>query len=262
MRKSEFMDLLKYYFRKADKDDLKGIIEDCEEQFRLGAKEGKSEEEICVKLGSPKNIYRYYIGKPIIPEDNPRLPGDDYDTPRSQRRNAAPYDWEKDPDRLRRRAQSQQYYRDGKSWDDTFYDNGNPPQNRRSYDDDGYYDSRRPRRRGRSRRPSAGEDFEWNKDDSLSRAGKAAARPVLDIMGTLFSVLSGMIYAVLFLAIIACLFLVAMPSYLFFGLVPMPPISGKTMIFLLLTILFAGMTASSAASALHAAAKSPKERRA
>ena len=51
MRKSEFMDLLKYYFRKADKDDLKGIIEDCEEQFRLGAKEGKSEEEICVKLG-------------------------------------------------------------------------------------------------------------------------------------------------------------------------------------------------------------------
>ncbi len=71
-----------------------------------------------------------------------------------------------------------------------------------------------------------------------------------------------MIYAVLFLAIIACLFLVAMPSYLFFGLVPMPPISGKTMIFLLLTILFAGMTASSAASALHAAAKSPKERRA
>ena len=71
-----------------------------------------------------------------------------------------------------------------------------------------------------------------------------------------------MIYAVLFLAIIACLFLVAMPSYLFFGLVTMPPISGKTMIFLLLTILFAGMTASSAASALHAAAKSPKERRA
>ena len=102
MRKSEFMDLLKYYFRKADKDDLKGIIEDCEEQFRLGAKEGKSEEEICVELGSPKNIYRYYIGKPIIPEDNPRLPGDDYDVPRSQRRNAAPYDWEKDPDRLRR----------------------------------------------------------------------------------------------------------------------------------------------------------------
>ena len=41
MRKSEFMDLLKYYFRKADKDDLKGIIEDCEEQFRLSAKEGK-----------------------------------------------------------------------------------------------------------------------------------------------------------------------------------------------------------------------------
>lgn len=259
MRKSEFMDLLKYYFRKADKDDLKGIIEDCEEQFRLGAKEGKSEEEICVELGSPKNIYRYYIGKPIIPEDNPCLPGDDYDVPRSQRRNAAPYDWEKDPDRLRRRAQSEQYYRDGKSWDDAFYDAGSP-QDGRSYDD-GYYDSRKSRRSRRTHRPSTGEDFEWDKDDSISRAGKAAARPVLDIIGTLFGVLSGMIYAVFFLAIVACLFLFAMPSYLFFGLVPMPPISGKTMIFVLLTILFAGMTAGSASSALHAAAKKPQSER-
>ena len=109
MRKSEFMDLLKYYFRKADKDDLKGIIEDCEEQFRLGAKEGKSEEEICVKLGSPKNIYRYYMGKPIVPEDNPRLPNDDFDARRRPKRE--PYDWEKDEDLLRRRQQSQQYYR-------------------------------------------------------------------------------------------------------------------------------------------------------
>ena len=72
------MDLLRYYFRKSDKNDLKGIIEDCEEQFRLGAKEGKSEEEICCKLGHPKNIYRYYIGEPIVPEDNPRMPGDEY----------------------------------------------------------------------------------------------------------------------------------------------------------------------------------------
>lgn len=73
MRKTEFMDLLKYYFRKEDKGDLKGILEDCDEQFRLGAKEGKTEEEICVKLGHPKNIYRYYIGKPIVPEDNESL---------------------------------------------------------------------------------------------------------------------------------------------------------------------------------------------
>ena len=34
------MDLLKYYFRRSDKTDLKGILEDCEEQFRLGAKKG------------------------------------------------------------------------------------------------------------------------------------------------------------------------------------------------------------------------------
>ena len=29
------MDLLQYYFRKSDKNDLKGIIEDCEEQLSL-----------------------------------------------------------------------------------------------------------------------------------------------------------------------------------------------------------------------------------
>ena len=51
MRKNEFMDLLQYYFRKSDKNDLKGIIEDCEEQFRLGASQGKTEEEICCKIG-------------------------------------------------------------------------------------------------------------------------------------------------------------------------------------------------------------------
>ena len=39
MRKTEFMDLLNYYFRKEDKGYLKGILEDCDEQFRLGAKE-------------------------------------------------------------------------------------------------------------------------------------------------------------------------------------------------------------------------------
>ena len=70
---------MQYYFRKSDKNDLKGIIEDCEEQFRLGASQGKTEEEICCKLGHPKNIYRYYIGEPVVPEDNPRMPGDDYD---------------------------------------------------------------------------------------------------------------------------------------------------------------------------------------
>ena len=75
MRKTEFMDLLKYYFRRSDKTDLKGILEDCEEQFRLGAKKGLTEEEVCAKLGHPKNIYRYYIGKPIVLEDNLSMTG-------------------------------------------------------------------------------------------------------------------------------------------------------------------------------------------
>ncbi|WP_101912394.1 HAAS domain-containing protein [Megasphaera vaginalis (ex Bordigoni et al. 2020)] len=73
MQKYEFMDLLRYYFRKCDPDDLKGILEDCEEQFRLGDKRGIPEEETCYQLGSPKNIYRYYMGQPIVRADNAKL---------------------------------------------------------------------------------------------------------------------------------------------------------------------------------------------
>ena len=59
MRKTEFMDLLKYYFRRSDKTDLKGILEDCEEQFRLGAKKGLTEEEVQNKRKTynPREIY-------------------------------------------------------------------------------------------------------------------------------------------------------------------------------------------------------------
>ena len=89
MRKTEFMDLLKYYFRRSDKTDLKGILEDCEEQFRLGAKKGLTEEEVCAKLGHPKNIYRYYIGKPIVPEDNLSMTGS-ADAPAQEAPEAAP----------------------------------------------------------------------------------------------------------------------------------------------------------------------------
>ena len=103
MKKDEFMDLLNYYFRKADKSDLKGILEDCEEQFRRGAAEGKSEEEICYKLGHPKNIYRYYIGKPIVPEENESLAGpnpgdfDHYSNFGPGLEDAGPYDWDQEP---------------------------------------------------------------------------------------------------------------------------------------------------------------------
>ena len=244
MRKSEFMDLLKYYFRNADKDDLKGIIKDCEEQFRLGTKSGKSEEEVCVELGSPKNIYRYYIGKPIVPEDNPRLPGDDTHSRRRRVPSHQAYDWEKDPAHQRRRAQSAQYYRDASRY---YEDSSEWKETGRHH--------KPSRHKSRPSRPRGGEDFDWSNDEQLKKTGNAIARPLLDIAGTLLNVVTGMMYSLLFIAILATLFLTFMPDHLFFGLVPMPPISLETMIFFVLAILFGAMTTSSAATTCHKAAK-------
>lgn len=147
------MDLLQYYFRKSDKNDLKGIIEDCEEQFRLGASQGKTEEEICCKLGHPKNIYRYYIGEPIVPEDNPRLPGDDYDDSYQEYDDFGPgtvssrYDLPEQPD-----------------------DYGRPRKTRRSYQ------SRPPQRRSYQEPDrETGRDFNWN--DGANNTAKAVASP-------------------------------------------------------------------------------------
>lgn len=244
MRKSEFMDLLKYYFRNADKDDLKGIIEDCEEQFRLGAKTGKSEEEVCVELGSPKNIYRYYIGKPIVPEDNPRLPGEEKPLRRRRYSSHHPYDWEKDSDYKGHRDRKARYQRDA-----SFYDEDDvapvKPKRRKKV----------ARKKASTTRPRSGEDFDWSHDEALKKKGKAVARPLFDVIGTLLNVVTGMMYTLLFIAILGTLFLTFMPDYLFFGLVPLPPISLGTMLFSVLSILFGTMAVHSLASACHKVAK-------
>ena len=258
MRKTEFMDLLKYYFRHSDKADLKGILEDCEEQFRLGAKQGLSEEEICCKLGHPKNIYRYYIGKPIVPEDNPRMPDDGYgypayDQPSSQTANA-PYDWDKDPDAMRRRAASEAYYRQPPS--DAMQQGYGP------YDN--YNQSRRqspypPQRRPYENEPQTGKDFQWDAEETkVPNAAKAVASPFLDIIGTLFSVVSGILFFAFALAILACIGIRSLPAYFLTDLLPLPTISLSTMGFGVLAILFAALTASYASQACQQAARSTR----
>ena len=47
MKKNEFMAQLKHYFRNSEPADLQGIIEDCEEQFRLGTKKTET-GRICL----------------------------------------------------------------------------------------------------------------------------------------------------------------------------------------------------------------------
>ncbi len=235
MRKTEFMDLLKYYFRHSDKTDLKGILEDCEEQFRLGAKQGLSEEEVCCKLGHPKNIYRYYIGKPIVPEDNPRMPEESYGYPDYTARQAAPqdnnspYDWDGTPDRMRRRAASESYYQQ--------------PSRYHPYENE----------------PQSGKDFQWDSEETkVPNAAKAVASPFLDIIGTLFSVVSGILFFAFVLAILACIGIHSLPAYFLTDLLPLPTISLSTMGFGVLAILFAALTASYASQACQQAARATR----
>ena len=65
MKKNEFMDLLRYYFRHSNKKDLREILDDCEERFIRGRRLGMSDDEISRELGSPRDIYRYYMGEEI-----------------------------------------------------------------------------------------------------------------------------------------------------------------------------------------------------
>ncbi len=252
MRKTEFMDLLKYYFRHSDKADLKGILEDCEEQFRLGAKQGLSEEEICCKLGHPKNIYRYYIGKPIVPEDNPRMPDEGYGYPAYDQPSPdaahAPYDWDKDPDAMRRRAASEAYYRQPQGYDP--YGSRNQPGQPSPYP---------PQRRHYENEPQTGKDFQWDAEETkVPNAAKAVASPFLDIIGTLFSVVSGILFFAFALAILACIGIRSLPAYFLTDLLPLPTISLSTMGFGVLAILFAALTASYASQACQQAAHSAR----
>lgn len=67
MRESEFLDLLRYYFRNAKPSEVKEILADYEAHFEEGKKEGLTEEEISKELGSPKDIYDSYQSEYMIP---------------------------------------------------------------------------------------------------------------------------------------------------------------------------------------------------
>lgn len=235
MRKTEFIDLLKYYFRHSDKSDLKGILEDCEEQFRIGAKKGQTEEEICAKLGHPKNIYRYYIGKPIVPEDNlslaapPPMPADRMaEAHAPEDKPAQFYDWEKDSPRRRSSARESAY---------------TAPQPNR------YYRTQQQPRQ--APQPQQDETLQWQSDTSIPQTAKVIASPFLDIVGTLFSIVSSLLFFVFALALLAAIAIYSLPPYFYSDLLPLPTISLSTLIFTVLAILFAALTATYASQACH-----------
>ena len=68
MNQTEFMDLLRYYFRRVSEAELQEILSDYESHFKEGKARGLSEEEICRELGSPKAVYEMYLHEGMIHE--------------------------------------------------------------------------------------------------------------------------------------------------------------------------------------------------
>ena len=68
MNKTEFLDLLRYYFRNAKKSEVEEILADYEAHFEEGKKRGLTEEAIAKELGSPKNIYESYASEGVVDE--------------------------------------------------------------------------------------------------------------------------------------------------------------------------------------------------
>lgn len=61
MKKQEFLDLLRHYLRYLPSIVIEDIVQDYEEHFLMGSEKGKSEEQICVELGSPRDIADDYL---------------------------------------------------------------------------------------------------------------------------------------------------------------------------------------------------------
>ena len=68
MNQTEFLDLLRYYFRNAKKSEVEEILADYEAHFEEGKKHGLTEEAIAKELGSPKDIYESYASEGVVDE--------------------------------------------------------------------------------------------------------------------------------------------------------------------------------------------------
>jgi uncharacterized membrane protein len=68
MTKEEFLDLLRYYFRHADKSQVEDILADYNAHFEEGIAQGMTEEEIAKELGSPKEIFESYEEEGVVKE--------------------------------------------------------------------------------------------------------------------------------------------------------------------------------------------------
>ena len=68
MTKTEFLDLLRYYFRHANPAQLEEILADYEAHFAEGEERGLTDAEIAKELGSPRAIYEMYVNEGMVEE--------------------------------------------------------------------------------------------------------------------------------------------------------------------------------------------------
>lgn len=68
MKKQEFLDLLSFYLQKLPKTVVDEIVAEYRTHFEEGMAHGKTEEEICEGLGSPREIAKEYL---YDEEENP-----------------------------------------------------------------------------------------------------------------------------------------------------------------------------------------------
>lgn len=68
MNETEFLDLLRYYFRNGKPEEMKEILSDYESHFEEGKKRGLTEEQIAKELGSPRDIYDSYQSEGVVDE--------------------------------------------------------------------------------------------------------------------------------------------------------------------------------------------------
>lgn len=61
MNRDEYLDLLRYYLKSLPKPIVEDIILDYETHFNEGIKNGRSEEDIAIELGSPRELANEYL---------------------------------------------------------------------------------------------------------------------------------------------------------------------------------------------------------
>ena len=60
MNEREFLDLLRYYFRKVKPEDVEEILSDYKAHFTEARERGLSDAQIAAELGHPEDIYAFF----------------------------------------------------------------------------------------------------------------------------------------------------------------------------------------------------------